>query len=238
MILLIDAGNSRLKWGVWSGSGWLEQGSLANDNLPAQAPWRDFTPLAAAWVAHVGPAQVADWIRRHAADTALHWPRAAASQCGVDNRYEHAEQLGVDRWLALIAARALHAGPVLVVSAGTAVTVDALSADGVFLGGTILPGLGLMRAALASRAAQLHDVPGQWQRFPRNTADAIHSGCINAIAGAVRAQWHGLAALQQQPAVCLLTGGAAAELLSHLADLPLQQEDNLVLDGLLRISQS
>ncbi len=236
-MLLIDAGNSRLKWGVWQASGWLEQGSLANDNLPDRAPWQAFAPFVAAWVAQVGPAHVADWVRQHTTAHAWHWPHAMAQQCGVENRYRQPEQLGVDRWLALIAARGRHAGPLLVVSSGTAVTVDALDGAGVFLGGAILPGLGLMRAALTSRTAQLQDVPGQWQRFPRDTADAIQTGCVNAIAGAIRTQWQALAELQP-PQLCLLTGGDAAELMPHLPGLPVQREDNLVLEGLLRVAQS
>src|SRR5687767_15371804 len=62
------------------------------------------------------------------------WLRAESERCGVRNRYEIPDRLGPDRWAALIAARELHAGPCLVVNAGTATTVDMLSEDGSFLG--------------------------------------------------------------------------------------------------------
>ena len=113
------------------------------------------------------------------------WNVSCRDQCGVRNSYEQAGQLGADRWAALIGARALHRGPVVVVMAGTATTVDLLDETGVFLGGLIFPGFDLMRGSLARNTAQLPYADGSYAAQPRRTADAIFSGCLHAQAGAV-----------------------------------------------------
>ncbi len=110
---------------------------------------------------------------------------AAASAGGVVNGYDNPAQLGADRWAALIGARGLHAGPALVVMAGTATTVDCLDAQGVFRGGLILPGLDLMRRSLARNTAGLPEACGGYRVLPTNTDDAIVSGCIAATVGAI-----------------------------------------------------
>jgi type III pantothenate kinase len=111
--------------------------------------------------------------------------------------------------------------------AGTATTIDALDGDGLFHGGLILPGLNLMRSSLATNTADLPHAAGRYQPQPRNTDDAIVSGAIHATLGAIE-RMH--AALNKE-AVCLLSGGAAAELVAHLT-LPCRRVDNLVLEGL------
>jgi type III pantothenate kinase len=159
---------------------------------------------------------------------------ARSAQCGVTNRYERAERLGSDRWAALIGAWKHQQRACLVVNCGTATTVDALSDQGEFLGGTILPGLRLMRQSLAHNTAQLPDAAGMLQDFPRDTADAIYSGAIRATQGAIRYQY-GL--LQNAAAVCLLSGGAADQIQMQLG-IPVERVDNLVLQGLQMIGET
>ena len=109
-----------------------------------------------------------------------------------------------------------------------------LDAEGVFQGGAILPGYELMRRSLARDTAQLPLAEGHYATPPRNTMDAIVSGCLQAQAGAIE-RMH-----RQLPpgSPCVLTGGAAPLLadLPGLADLPLRRIDNLVLEGLLRFA--
>jgi type III pantothenate kinase len=152
----------------------------------------------------------------------------------VLNSYEHPAQLGSDRWAALIAAWHLELASCLVVNCGTATTVDALSAEGEFLGGLILPGVDMMRSSLAAGAAQLAQTVGVWREFPRNTADATFSGSIQAAVGAIRLQFEALAV--RGSVRCLLSGGAADKVQTHLK-LPLVRVDNLVLRGLQIIGQ-
>ncbi|HNH25152.1 MAG TPA: type III pantothenate kinase, partial [Accumulibacter sp.] len=156
---------------------------------------------------------------------------ASTESCGVRSNYDSPVQLGADRWAALIGARARRAAPTLVVCAGTATTVDLLSPDGVFQGGLILPGFNLMRSALASNTAQLPLAEGVFRSTPRNTLDAIFSGCLHAQLGAVERMF---AVLADQPeALCLVTGGGAESLVRHLR-IPCQRADHLILDGLVR----
>ena len=113
---------------------------------------------------------------------------------GLVNGYDHPSRLGADRWVALAGARsrvlaAHQARPALVVMVGTAVTVDALDADGRFLGGLILPGFGVMLRALEMGTAGLKVPTGEVVDFPTNTSDALMSGGANAIAGAIERQY-------------------------------------------------
>jgi type III pantothenate kinase len=160
-------------------------------------------------------------------DLPLDWLASSAAACGVSNGYDTPQQLGTDRWAALIAARALHAGPAVVVMAGTATTIDALDAGGIFRGGLILPGLTLMRAALAGNTADLPHATGHYRPQPTNTGDAIVSGAIHATLGAIER----IRATLDDNALCLLSGGAAGELAPQLG-LPHRLIDNLVLEGL------
>ena len=159
---------------------------------------------------------------------------AKVTQCGVLNSYEHPAQLGSDRWAVLIAAWHQERASCLVVNCGTATTVDALSAEGEFLGGLILPGVDMMHSSLAVGAAQLAQTVGVRREFPRNTADATFSGSIQATVGAIRLQFEALAV--RGSVRCLLSGGAADKVQTHLK-LPLVRVDNLVLRGLQIIGQ-
>jgi type III pantothenate kinase len=151
----------------------------------------------------------------------------------VRNCYTQPLSLGTDRWASLIAAWALQKRACLVVGSGTATTIDALSDRGEFLGGLILPGIALMQRALAGATAQLQVAGGEYPAFPQNTADAMSRGALLATCGAIGLQYARLAASDAQVLLC---GGAAPLLAEHL-NLPLQVQDNLVLQGLLIIAR-
>jgi len=120
------------------------------------------------------------------------------------------------------------------VCAGTALTIDALRADGQFLGGTIAPGLMLMRNSLASGTARLGRPDGQYADYPSHTADAIYTGCLNALLAPIVQQVQRLRALDGTATV-YLTGGDAKLIAQHLP-VCYQIVDNLALDGLARIT--
>ncbi|MGL6071085.1 type III pantothenate kinase, partial [Craterilacuibacter sp.] len=127
---------------------------------------------------------------------------------------------------------------VVVACAGTALTVEALSAEGDYLGGLILPGQQLMRHSLARGTAQLDRPVGECQHFPQGTEDAIASGIVDAQAGAIERMRARLQAhTGRSGATVLLTGGDAAYLLPHLA-APVRIVDNLVILGLLSVANS
>src|SRR5205823_13728293 len=127
----------------------------------------------------------------------------------------------------------VHTGPCLVVNAGTATTIDMLSGDGVFLGGAISPGIDLMRFVLHEHTGRLPLQEGSYRDAPRNTLDAIETGCRHAQAGAVERMHR---AMGGNP-LCIVSGGAARSLL-ELLRLPSRYIENLVLDGLARIALS
>jgi type III pantothenate kinase len=193
VILCIDAGNSRLKWGLWDedGAAWrARDGADYGDAIAAVSlPLQLSLPVLPQRIlaCNVAGAGVAARIEALAAALAvpLAWFRSSAAAAGVRNGYAVPTQLGADRWAALIGARARHAGSALVVMAGTATTIDVLDAAGVFRGGLILPGLDLMRRALAQNTAALPEARGCFHEIPVNTDDAIVSGSLVATLGAI-----------------------------------------------------
>ena len=234
MILCLDAGNTRLKFGLFDGAGWRTQGALdhkAFDDLLTKLPEKP-TRIVACNVAGEAVRLRIEALAEQSA-LPLDWLTSSFAACGVSNGYDNPRQLGADRWAALIAARALHEGPCVVVMAGTATTIDALNANGLFRGGLILPGLSLMRAALARNTADLPHAAGHYRPHPTNTDDAIVSGAIHATLGAIERMRSTL----DEDALCLLSGGAAAELAPHFG-VPHRLIDNLVLEGLARYSQT
>jgi type III pantothenate kinase len=169
------------------------------------------------------------------------WVVSSAAEAGLTNGYDHPTRLGADRWVAMIGAwhRMRAAGParpMVVVMVGTAVTVEAINAEGRFLGGFILPGHGIMLRALESGTAGLHVPTGDVREFPTNTSDALTSGGTYAIAGAVeRMVQHVRQHCGAEPA-CVMTGGAGWKMAPSMS-LSFELVDNLIFDGLLELAQ-
>lgn len=234
-MLLIDVGNSRCKWMH------LEHGVRvrgAEDVVELELLQHGFAVLpqpARIIVSNVAGAAAAQQLRSLCArwTTQVEFVVAKHEQCGVTNLYDEPAQLGSDRWAALVAAWKRVQRSCLVVNCGTATTVDALSDKGEFLGGLILPGITLMQKSLSLNTAQLPDVQGDNQDFPRNTADAIYSGALRATAGAIRQQYE----LLGGNGGCVLSGGAANQIQSLLG-IPVHAVDNLVLEGLQIIGEA
>jgi len=233
MILAIDCGNSRLKWGVHDTGAWRSTGSVPlADIARLSGKWRRIAPGARVVVANVAGPSVRRRLEALLAGRAPAWVHAKRRECGVTNAYGRPAQLGADRWAALIGAWSILHGPCLVVAAGTATTADVLKGDGTFAGGAILPGLELMKRSLARDTAGLPFAKGRFSRQPRSTADAIETGCLLAQAGAIERMF----AAMEPGAMCTLTGGAASRIARHLS-IPVRLENNLVLAGLVRIVQ-
>jgi type III pantothenate kinase len=159
------------------------------------------------------------------------WVTATRQAYGVSNCYAHPEKLGPDRWAALVAAHAMEQGDALVISLGTAMTVDWLRANGEFVGGMIIPGLRLMREALAQGTEGVGYQQGRTTKFACNTADAVETGLASALSGALRQARQTVMDATGQAPVCLITGGDGAWLASKL-DFPLTVVPDLVLEGL------
>lgn len=230
-MLLIDSGNSLIKWAFVQDGAWQHQGSIRSGDWPQFRQALATLPVPRRiLVSNVAGDDAASQIGLACSPWGkpLEFIVAQETQCGVRNGYEQPARLGSDRWAALIAAWHKVHGPCLVVSSGTATTIDALSCEGLFLGGLILPGLDMMRRSLAAGTAHLAVPAGKLQAFPRSTSDAIVSGAIQATTGAIYRQ-HAL--LNDRTAPCVLSGGAATVLQDQL-DMELIRVDDLVLHGL------
>lgn len=243
MILVLDCGNSRLKWGLAGPHGWVSQGNIPNQEIGTLAlrDWQNLPrPRRVVGVNVAGEAarvrveaQLVRW------RTPPQWLIAQEEAGGVYNRYALPSQLGADRWASLVAARQrvaneLFPSSCVVVNAGTAVTVDALDEAGVFRGGIVLPGLHMMLQALAANTAALKVPPGHFHDFPINTADALASGAMQAVCGAIEQMRRRLADDGPVPRA-YLAGGAAADVAPHLT-APVEVVDNLVLEGVLALA--
>ena len=237
-ILAIDIGNTRIKWGYAQAGEWLRQGWVATAS-PA-----DLQPEIVAMpaperiiVSNVAGAMVREQVTGQLPKSCVtHWLVSAAEQCGVRSSYADAAALGPDRWAALIGAWHLTGGACVVVNVGTTMTVDALNGEGLFLGGCIIPGAALMRDALARDTANLALRAGQFSYFPDNTGDAIASGAINALAGAVERMTQYLRESAGVDPRIVLSGGDAA-LVEERLNAQVAVVDNLVLEGLLHIAR-
>jgi type III pantothenate kinase len=236
-LLAIDAGNTRIKWGVHDGARWVANGMLPTaEAARLREDWARAPVASRAIASNVAGPAVASHLESACglAGLALKVIRSEARGQGIVNGYAEPSQLGSDRWAALVAAHATGPGHKLVVNAGTALTIDALTRDGEFLGGLIVPGPALMRSSLDRGTAGLRLTEGAFHDFPRSTPDAITSGAIQACAGAIARMREVMAARGSAPERIVLSGGAAAELAPHLP-LPFALHENLVLDGLVLI---
>jgi type III pantothenate kinase len=241
----IDIGNTRLKWAQYAaprpGAVLLAHGAVFLETIDdlAETEWKRLAApgsmlgcvVAGEAVRHRVEAQLELW------DIDPSWVVPSARAGGVVNGYDHPNRLGADRWTALIGARhrVLSQGaprPALVVMVGTAVTVDALDAEGRFIGGLILPGFGLMLRALEMGTAGLKAPTGEAVDFPTNTSDALMSGGAHAIAGAIERMQRKLLARTGQEPLLLMSGGAAVKL-GPIVELPFETADTLIFDGLL-----
>ncbi len=243
MILVIDAGNSRMKWGLAGPHGWHALGVVPNSEIGTLAlrDWQNLPRPARALGVNVAGEAARVRVEAQLARfrVAPEWLTATQAAGGVVNSYHRPEQLGADRWASLIAARNrivsrdADAAAAVVVNAGTAVTIDALDGDGIFRGGVIMPGLRLMLRALADNTNALRVAPGEYRDFPTSTPDALYSGAMQAVCGAIELmRWR----LSPDVTVkCFLAGGAASEIAPHLT-APVEVVDNLVLEGVLALA--
>jgi type III pantothenate kinase len=234
MLLLIDAGNTRVKWALAAPGAapgqWSDSGAVAHAELDELAACWQGRKVSRAIVSNVAGAGMRERLRPLLPPADISWFASVARLAGVRNGYRDPAQLGCDRFAAAIGARALAPGQALVVATcGTATTIDALTAGGDFLGGMILPGLGLMASSLAKNTAQLPQVAAGGALpagFADNTDDAILAGCLAAQAGAIERAVALLGA-----GLCMLSGGAARAIAPALS-APHRLVDNIVLVGL------
>ena len=239
--LLLDGGNSQLKWA------WVENGTFSE---VGRAPYRDLTQLGEEWlqfadedVKIVGCA-VCGSVKKAMVEEQLtrpvEWLSSMPQALGIRNHYRRPEEHGSDRWFNALGSRRFTQNACVVVSCGTAVTTDALTEDNHYLGGTIMPGFHLMKEAMALKTANLNRPIGKVYPFPTTTPNAIASGMMDAVCGALM-MMHGRLKDKTgggKPVDIIITGGGAARVVQALPeafvhDNQVKIVDNLVIHGLL-----
>lgn len=250
MILLLDAGNTRIKWVAVGPEGKRVRGVRGRaEAATLAADWQSLD-LDGAVLACVAGADVRGTLEGILQDRQIpgHWLESRHEDHGLLNLYQPPESLGVDRYAALVGAQRNWARDCLVVGVGTALTVDLLGADGQFLGGCIAPGPEMMQEALARGTARLGLVDLDWRDggdmalpAPRDTVSAIREGILHALLGVVGGmearlvEWRRIQGGDISPLV-VLHGGGSSWLRPFLKG-EVRERNDLVLEGLAWIAR-
>lgn len=245
MTLLLDIGNTRLKWawheqgGVRSADACAYKGTSLDDLLEQLF---GSASMGAVIVSNVrGKAVeklISDWFLSQK-QLIVRFVYSSAAFRGLKNAYSIPEQLGVDRWLAIIAATQKYSGAVCVLDCGTAVTLDIARGDGQHMGGLILPGLNTMRTSLSANTSG-----AQWRAedseekgcLGLDTQACIALGTVAAIAGTVERTARKFEQVYEQALKVILTGGDATVIADKL-QMECVVEPHLVLEGLAIMAQ-
>jgi type III pantothenate kinase len=244
--LLIDAGNTRIKWALARNGALASHGHSAHRGRAPEEALRPIAELDArpsrVVASNVGGEALAEVLREVVEQrfgVALELAIVRREAFGLRIAYEHPSHLGSDRWLAMIGARESFGGPLLVVCAGTALTLDAADATGAHYGGLIVPGIATMKGSLLSGTAGIRDAGdaaasagGAPDIFATDTGPAVSGGAAHALAALVERAAGELARRSGATPALVITGGDAgriAPLIAHSVNV----EPDLVLRGLV-----
>lgn len=248
--LLLDVGNSRLKWGVLDDGGIHRTGHILQQKirdkglqaLTTKLPRRIDTVFVSNVAGNSYATRLSGVIGMHC-DCDVRFARSEKRGWGVTNSYRQPRRLSVDRWVAMIGAWAEMQSSCLIVDVGTTVTLDAIDDDGVHLGGQILPGIETMLDSLSVGSTDIVPVKAaaklsaaDLKMFGRNTAAATREGAQNAVAGAVERAIRTLQSNGYDPTI-ILTGGGASRILGAL-DGAVLHRPNVILQGLAHMLES
>ena len=236
MTLLVDSGNRSIKWAVLEKGDLVEHGRVDRSSGESLSDvWKHLRQPQRVLVSNVA-GQPGEEMVREISIKLWQLPVEIVSStdecCGVTNCYVDPAKLGVDRWLAMIAAWHMTEGPVIVIDCGTAVTIDLVDENGAFRGGIIMAGLGLSRVALRAGTASLDKYDqSHLSVAAKSTAEAVTSGTLIGLAGAIeRVVKDQSEMLEMKPSV-LLCGGDAENLMM-LLNINVEIQPDMVLQGL------
>jgi type III pantothenate kinase len=242
MILVIDAGNTRTKWGIFSETGTIQSKGVINNNDLSNdvfAPWVNCEKAILGCVASsLIQSQLENRLR--SLGYTVNNMKSQDSYQALINQYEPPQSLGIDRFASVVAAwkRYTEKSNCLVVNAGTTLTIDTVM-NNQYVGGVICPGLGMSSAALQTNTAIVNPVGGVWIDLPKNTADASYSGILVSMVGAVMIQYQKLKEVSAVSPKIILTGGDAPMISPLMTSLELvhQVVNDLVLEGLFELAK-
>lgn len=238
--LLVDLGNSSIKWTFVRGSTLSEVNRISHQQKlfehKLDQVWADKQPPASVWVVAVANQSLQDelrrWIEAHWS-APVHFMRTEETTMGVTCAYQRPADLGVDRWAAIVAAYNYRPQGVCVLDCGTAITLDLIHGDGRHLGGYILPGFELMRQSLfgntAIAAVEDEQFSGEWGN---STASCITLGGRKAVASLVESSVERLQAAGVCDPALILTGSSVNGIISMI-EIDYEIREQLVLEGLL-----
>jgi type III pantothenate kinase len=234
MILVIDAGNSRIKWRLTDRHQIVAEGRQLTPRALEDAIFSlsDMQPPSEIRIASVAGDKVVDWLYqqlRKQFDGPIRLAQVASTLGELSCAYEDPKSLGIDRWLAIAAAYNQYNEPLLVIDAGSAITMDIIGPGGQHVGGYIAPGLTLMHDALWKNTSDVRVVGSGSEELwlpGKNTQQAVNRGCLLAAVSTIES----LAA--QFPVRIVITGGDA-KILIQAMNLSANNHANLVLDGLI-----
>ena len=241
MMLLVDIGNARIKWALQDADNWKTGEPLQRQNRAfkdiARPAWKELDAPERVIVSNVAGEDyrksVQTWVKRRWKVTPEFLP-VTERQCGVSNAYAVPQRLGADRWASLLAVHAHYKGPAVVIDCGTAITIDAIAADGMHLGGLIVPGMDLMVSALTGHAPgiQIEEADNQEiSLLGRSTEAAVSGGVLYTAIALVERVFMDLQGELGNRTNLLLTGGDATRILPLLGSRP-EYVPDLVLKGL------
>lgn len=240
MMLLLDIGNSRVKWGLTRGANLYGFGACpGNDRQRLLAELQKLHKPEAVYFISVADKEFNHWLTELLNE---YWNLRPVELypekrcCGVLSGYRHPSKLGVDRWAALIASRQLFKGPLCVVDCGSAMTIDAMDGDGRHLGGYIMPGLAMQQRLLKQHTAAIgesgYDVAVEG--WGRDTKECLSEGAMQSMVALIERSAIQHAKQMNSKVELVLTGGDAARLQPRLM-MDAILEPHLVLKGLLQM---
>lgn len=235
MILLIDLGNTRAKYQLLHKNNQLftalEYSEFTEDYF--EEHWQCVTQVFIAAVANLNEVnKVAKWA--HKKGILFTHIVTEEKRFGITVGYHHYQQLGVDRWLALIGASVLYPNKnILIIDAGTAITIDYLNAQGLHYGGWILPGFDVMKNSLLSNTANIRIAPHENEKLSpgRSTSENVHNGCWLAISGAINQALIEIEKQQEMVELIIFTGGNS-ESVKNLINKPAIVNRLLIFKGI------
>jgi type III pantothenate kinase len=240
MKLLVDIGNSRIKWTTLDSGRFTESHSFDRKKTGIKTSftneWKDLTDIDSVYVSNVGGDKIAEQLTDWSEKKWQLLPKFITSEqkrFGVTNAYQQADKLGVDRWLALIAARQHARQATCIIDCGTAITIDVVTKYGAHQGGMILPGITLMRSALASNTSNLTDVveESEFKTLAVNTHGAIQAGTLYMVTASLERIVDDLNEQFNNRIRFIITGGDAALVMPLLPSFIAHYPD-IVLKGL------
>ncbi|WP_417548836.1 type III pantothenate kinase [Methylophaga sp.] len=245
MILLVDIGNSQIKWTTIQSKVLADSQHFSRPKTGLKTAlnkvWKSLDDIEAIFVSNVAGDKVAtqfsEWVEKQWKLTPI-FVQSEKRRFGVTNAYEQPETLGVDRWLAIVAGRQHARQVTCIIDCGTAITVDIVTEKGQHQGGLIVPGLSLMKQMLTDNTDALNDVAqeSEFNLLATNTHSAIQAGTLYMVTATLENLINDLQQYFKDEIRFLITGGDADALLPLLPQ-PLLHEPDLVLKGLAQYAR-